>query len=47
MTADVYPLQVLLVILAGWVNRHQQHVISTYPAHLFDTLARAQFWSHC
>jgi hypothetical protein len=26
MTADVYPLQVLLVTLAGWVNRHQQHV---------------------
>jgi hypothetical protein len=21
MTADVYPLQVLLVTLAGWVNR--------------------------
>jgi hypothetical protein len=27
MMADVYPLQVLLVTLAGWVNRHQQHVI--------------------
>jgi hypothetical protein len=27
MTADVYPLQVLLVTVAGWVNRHQQHVI--------------------
>jgi putative transposase len=27
MTADLYPLQVLLVALAGWVNRHQQHVI--------------------
>src|SRR6266849_2565197 len=27
MTADVHPLQVLLVTLAGWVNRHQQHVI--------------------
>jgi hypothetical protein len=27
MSADVYPLQVLLVTLAGWVNRHQQHVI--------------------
>ena len=27
MTADLYPLQVLFVILAGWVNRHQQHVI--------------------
>jgi putative transposase len=27
MTADVSPLQVLLVTLAGWVNRHQQHVI--------------------
>ena len=24
---DLYPLQVLLVALAGWVNRHQQHVI--------------------
>src|SRR5262247_2144496 len=27
MTADVYFLQMLLVTLAGWVNRHQQHVI--------------------
>jgi putative transposase len=27
MTADLYPLRVLLVTLAGWVNRHQQHVI--------------------
>jgi hypothetical protein len=27
MTADLYPLQVLLVTLAGWVNRHQHHVI--------------------
>jgi putative transposase len=27
MTADVYPLRLLLVTLAGWVNRHQQHVI--------------------
>jgi hypothetical protein len=27
MTADLYPLQVLLVTLAGWVTRHQQHVI--------------------
>jgi putative transposase len=27
MTADLYPLQVLLVTLAGWVNRHQQYVI--------------------
>ena len=27
MTSDLYPLQVLLVTLAGWVNRHQQHVI--------------------
>jgi len=27
MRADLYPLQVLLVTLAGWVNRHQQHVI--------------------
>src|SRR5947209_10543915 len=27
MTADVYPLQVLLVTLAGWVNRHQHHRI--------------------
>ena len=27
MTADLSPLQVLLVTLAGWVNRHQQHVI--------------------
>jgi hypothetical protein len=27
MTTDVYPLQVLLVTLGGWINRHQQHVI--------------------
>jgi hypothetical protein len=27
MTTDVYPLQVLLVTLAGWINRHQQQVI--------------------
>jgi hypothetical protein len=27
MRADFSPLQVLLVTLAGWVNRHQQHVI--------------------
>jgi putative transposase len=27
MKAGLYPLQVLLVTLARWVNRHQQHVI--------------------
>jgi hypothetical protein len=27
MIADLSPLQMLLVTLAGWVNRHQQHVI--------------------
>jgi hypothetical protein len=27
MTTDVYPLQLLLVTLAGWINRHQQQVI--------------------
>ena len=27
MKAETYPLQVLLVTVAGWVNRHQQHVI--------------------
>ena len=27
MTADVSPLRLLLVTLAGWVNRQQQHVI--------------------
>jgi transposase InsO family protein len=27
MSADLSPWQVLLVTLAGWVNRHQQHVI--------------------
>ena len=32
MTADGYPLQVLLVTLAGWVNRHQQHVIEYFMA---------------
>ena len=28
MSADLYSLQVLLVTLAGWGNRHQQHVIA-------------------
>jgi putative transposase len=27
MTAEFLPLRLLLVTLAGWVNRHQQHVI--------------------
>jgi hypothetical protein len=27
MISDLYPLQVLLVTIAGWLNRHQQHVI--------------------
>jgi hypothetical protein len=27
MTADLFPLRLLLLTLAGWVNRHQQHVI--------------------
>ena len=27
MTADLLPARLLLVTLAGWVNRHQQHVI--------------------
>src|SRR5262249_61981459 len=27
MSADIFPLQVLLVTLAGWINRQQQHVI--------------------
>jgi putative transposase len=27
MIADLTPLQVLLVTLAGWINRYQQHVI--------------------
>ena len=27
MTADLFPLRLLFVTLAGWVNRHQQHVI--------------------
>jgi hypothetical protein len=27
MTAELSPLRLLLVPLAGWVNRHQQHVI--------------------
>ena len=27
MRADIYPLQVLLAGLAGWLNRHQQDVI--------------------
>jgi len=27
MTADLLPVRLLLATLAGWVNRHQQHVI--------------------
>src|SRR5918995_2713524 len=27
MTADLLPLRLLLLTLAGWGNRHQQHVI--------------------
>jgi hypothetical protein len=27
MTADLLPLRLLLLTLAGWVNHHQQHVI--------------------
>src|SRR5215475_11538192 len=27
MTPDSLPLRLLLVTLAGWVNRHQQHMI--------------------
>jgi hypothetical protein len=27
MIAELYPLQTLLVALAGWINHHQQHVI--------------------
>ena len=28
MRTDVYPLQVLLATLAGWMNRHQQDVVA-------------------
>ena len=27
MTADTYPLQVLLLTVSGWANRHQQEVV--------------------
>jgi hypothetical protein len=27
MTADLSPLRLLLVTLAGWINRHQQEVL--------------------
>ena len=27
MTADIYPLQMLLLTVSGWVNRQQQQVI--------------------
>ena len=27
MTADIFPLQLLLLTVSGWVNRHQQQVI--------------------
>lgn len=28
MSTETYPLQVLLITIAGWVNRHQQDVIA-------------------
>ena len=28
MRADIYPLQVLLLTVSGWVNRHQAEVIA-------------------
>ncbi|MGB7489714.1 MAG: hypothetical protein WBN62_05220, partial [Thermoanaerobaculia bacterium] len=28
MTADFYPLQMLLFTVSGWVNRHQQDIIA-------------------
>ena len=28
MRAEIYPLQVLLLTLSGWVNRHQTEVIA-------------------
>jgi putative transposase len=31
MTTDVYPLQVLLVTLAGWIDRHQQQSSNRTP----------------
>jgi hypothetical protein len=27
MPADLCPIRLLLVTIAGWLNRHQQHVI--------------------
>ena len=27
MTAETYPLRVLLLTLAGWINVQQQHVV--------------------
>ena len=27
MPSNLQPLQILLAALAGWVNRHQQHII--------------------
>ena len=27
MRADIYPFQVLLVTLGGWINRHQERAI--------------------
>ena len=32
MRADAYPIQMLLLTVSGWVNRHQQDVI----AYLYD-----------
>jgi hypothetical protein len=51
MTANFLPLRLLLLTLAGWVNRHQQHVIdylvegeprSTSVVHSLDARSRFQ-----
>ena len=31
MRADAYPVQMLLLTVSGWVNRHQQDLIAYRP----------------
>jgi len=45
MTTDLSPLRLLLVTLAGWVNRHQQQVIEYLVEE--NRVLRAQLNQQC
>jgi hypothetical protein len=47
MTADVYPLHVPLLILtlAGWVNRHQRQVIEYLVEENWVSRPVGEFWT--